>query len=128
MVTSWRCSTKYFTHSFKLNRRGRPFTSAMLLTENELCKAVILNNLFKITLALASRLMSITIRIPCRPDSSLTFEIPSSLPSFTRAAMYSMSCCLLTPYGISVTTILSWLSSLSISAFALMIIRPRPVS
>ena len=97
IVTSWRCSTKYFTHSFNERIRGRPFTSAILLTENELCRAVILNSLFKMTLALASRFTSITMRIPCLPDSSLALEIPSNLPSFTKSAIYSISCALLTP-------------------------------
>ena len=128
MVTSCRCSTKYFTQSFRLNSRGRPFTKAIQFTENELCSAVILNNLFRMTFALASRFTSITMRIPCRPDSSLALLIPSIFPSFTNSAMYSISACLFTPYGISVMTILSWFSPLSISAFARITMRPRPVS
>ena len=107
MVTSWRCSTKYFTHSLSVSKRGRPFTNAMLFTENELCSCVILNNLFSTTLALASRFTSTTMRIPCLPDSSLALEIPSKRPSFTKSAMFSMSCALFTPYGISLITILS---------------------
>ena len=59
----------------------------MLLTLNDDCNAVILNNLFKITLALASRLTSTTMRIPVRSDSSLTLEIPSILFSMANSAI-----------------------------------------
>ena len=128
IVTSWRCSTKYFTHSFKERSLGLPFTRAMQFTENELCRAVILNSLLSNTLALASRFTSTTMRIPCLPDSSLTLAMPSTFPSLASSAMDITSCSLLTPYGISVTTILSWLSPLSISAVARTTIRPRPVS
>ena len=128
IVTSCLCSTKYFTQSFNVRRRGRPLTRAMLLTENELCRAVILKSLLRMTLALASFLQSTTIRIPSRPVSSLTFDMPVILPSLTRSAIDSMSCALFTPYGISVTTILSCISSLSISALARITTRPRPVS
>ena len=40
------------------------YTSAMLFTENELCRAVILNSLLSTTLALASRRTSTTMRMP----------------------------------------------------------------
>ena len=97
IVTSRLWSTKCPMHSRKLSSCGLPFTSAIQFTENELCRAVILKSLLRITLALASRFTSTTIRIPCRPVSSFTFDIPSRRPSFTSSAIYSMSCCLFTP-------------------------------
>ncbi|MBP1663738.1 MAG: hypothetical protein H6Q19_878 [Bacteroidetes bacterium] len=72
------------------------FTNAILFTLNDDCSAVILNNLFRMTLALASLLTSITIRIPSRLVSSLIFDIPSILFSVTRLAMYLISSDLLT--------------------------------
>ena len=73
---------------FKFNKRGRPSTKQMLLTENEVCKAVNLYNLFNTTFAIASRLISNTIRIPFRSDSSLKSEIPSIFLSLTKSAIF----------------------------------------
>ena len=61
--------------------RGTPSTSATMLTEKVLCSAVCLNRLFKITLALPSRLSSITNRVLSPADSSLM----SAMPSISRA-------------------------------------------
>ena len=72
----------------KFNKRGRPSTKHMLLTENEVCRAVNLYNLFNTTLAIASRLISKTIRIPFLSDSSLKSEIPSIFLSFTKSAIF----------------------------------------
>ena len=68
----------------------------MLLTENEVCKDVYLNNLFKTTLGIASLLISYTILIPFLSDSSLISEIPTNLPSFTKAAVFCIISALFT--------------------------------
>ena len=96
ITTSWRWSTNALIRSFRLSWRGRPFTSAILLTLKEDCKAVNLYNLFSTTLELASLLTSTTIRIPLRSDSSLTLEMPSIRFSFTRSAIYLINSALLT--------------------------------
>ena len=130
ITTSWRWSTNASNSCFRFSVWGRPFTKAILLTLKEDCKSVILNNLFKITLALASRFISITILIPARSDSSLMLEIPSNRFSSTKSAIFLINSDLLTAYGISDTTMVSRpvVLSTSISAFARITIRPRPVS
>ena len=96
MTTSWRCSTKYLIKSLKFNIFGRPCTNAILFTPKDVCKEVILNNLFSTTLALASRLISTTIRIPSRSDSSLALEIPSIFFSLAKSAIDLINSALLT--------------------------------
>ena len=127
ITTSCRWSTKWTIKSFKFKTTGLPFTKAMLLTENEVCKDVYLNNLFKTTLGIASLLISYTILIPFLSDSSLISEIPTNLPSFTKAAVFCIISALFTWYGISVTIIASLFSLISsIVAFALITILPFP--
>ena len=97
IVTSCLCSTKCLMQSLSVRSFGRPLTRAMQFTENELCNAVILNNLFKMTFAFASRLTSTTMRIPWRPDSSLTLVMPSIFFSVARSAIYFTRSALFTP-------------------------------
>ncbi len=79
---------------------------------------------------MASRLSSMTSRIPSRSDSSRTAEMPSSRLSTTRSAIDLARVALLTWYGSSVTTIaaLPLDSFSSIWARARITILPRPVS
>ena len=78
-----------------------------MLKPKLVCIWVILNKLFKITLADASRLTSITKRTPSRLDSSRTAVIPSIRFSWTKRTICSWTFVLLTIYGNSVTTIRS---------------------
>ena len=97
ITTSWRCTMKLLIQSFNVSSLGRPWTNAMQLTLKLDCNAVILNNLFRTTLAFASRFTSITMRIPSRSDSSLTLLIPSIRFSTTKWAISLISSALLTP-------------------------------
>ena len=87
VTTSCRCSTKLLIRSIRFNVLGRPLTKATLFTENELCNCEYLYSLFSITLALPSRLISMTIRKPCLSDSSFIFDIPSTFFSSANAAI-----------------------------------------
>mmetsp|Transcript_6804 Transcript_6804/g.19804 ORF Transcript_6804/g.19804 Transcript_6804/m.19804 type:complete len:427 (-) Transcript_6804:578-1858(-) len=75
------------------------------LPANEVCSCVFLKRLFCTTVALASFLSSMTMRVPSRSLSSRRSAMPSSFFSFTIVAILSSSTLLLTMYGSSVTTI-----------------------
>ena len=80
------------------------------------------------TLALASFLSSIQIRIPSLFDSSRRSVIPSIFLSLTSSAIFSISLALLTIYGSSVTIILLLpFGSVSIFVTLRTLIFPRPV-
>ncbi len=87
-MTSWRWSTKCFIKSRIDNNCGRPLTNAMLLTANDDCNCVFLNNVLSTTLATASCFRITMIRKPLRSDSSLTYEMPSSFLSLTISAIF----------------------------------------
>ena len=70
-TTSWRCSMKYLIRSRIGSICGRPLTSAMLFTANDVCSGVFLNSVFSTTLATASCFRIMMIRRPLRSDSSL---------------------------------------------------------
>ena len=85
--------------------RGTPSTSASMFAPNVSCSWVCLYRLFSTTLATASRLSTITSRMPVRPeDSSRMSAMPASLPSLTSSAIRSARLSGLTWYGSSVTT------------------------
>ena len=135
-ITSWRCAMKCSSTS----RIGMTFgtsrleigsgTSASMITPNVLCIVVCLYSWFSTTRGMASRLSSITTRMPSRSDSSRRSLMPSSFLSRTSSAICSTSRALFTWYGSSVTTIcdLFPFSFSSIAARARMTILPRPVS
>ena len=128
-ITSCLNSMKWRIISRKLTMTGLPLTKQMLLTENELCRAVYLYNLFKTTFGIESRFNSYTILIPLLSDSSRISEIPSIFLSLTKSAVFLIISDLFTWYGISVTIITSLpLLVSSISALARITIFPRPVS
>ena len=80
------------------------------------------------TLALASRRRSTTMRIPVRSDSSLSAVMPSICLSRTRSAIFSTRRALFTWYGSSVT-MMRFLpfDSVSIWQLARSLMMPRPV-
>ena len=87
-------------------------TKASMLAGNEVCNAVFLYNWLIKTSGDTSRLVSITILIPSRFDSSLKSAIPA-IPfwsSFNPAnsAILSINVVLLTWYGISVKIIVDF--------------------
>ncbi len=75
---------------------GTPSTNANMFMPNVVCMALCLKSLFRTTLGMASRLSSITMRMPDRSDSSRRSEISGMCFSRTRSAIFSMSCALLT--------------------------------
>ena len=98
LLTTTSClnSTKLEIMLFRFRSSGLPFTRHMLFTENEVCSDVYLNNLFNTTLAIASLLISKTIRIPFLSDSSRKSDIPSILLSLTRSAVFRIKSALFT--------------------------------
>ena len=129
LLTTTSClkSTKLEIKLFRFRSSGLPFTRHMLLTENEVCRAVYLYNLFNTTFAIASRFISKTMRIPFRSDSSLKSEIPSIFLSLTNSAVLRIKSALFTWYGISLTIMVSLPLTSSISALPLITTRPLPV-
>ena len=87
VTTSMRCSMNAPTNCLRFSNIGRPFTSAMLFTANDDCRAVNLYSLLSTTCAFASRFTSITIRMS-RFDWSLMSAIPSIFLSLTNSAMF----------------------------------------
>mmetsp|Transcript_12547 Transcript_12547/g.28634 ORF Transcript_12547/g.28634 Transcript_12547/m.28634 type:complete len:244 (-) Transcript_12547:989-1720(-) len=79
--------------------------SARKLPLNDVWRDVFFRRLFCTTVAIASRLSSITTRIPFLSLSSRRSAMPSSFFSLTRDAIRSSSAPLLTWYGSSVTMI-----------------------
>ena len=126
-TTSCLWSTKWRIMSLRFNNSGRPLTSAMLFTENELWSCVYLYSLLRTTLGTASRFKTYTIRIPLRSLSSRISEMPSSFLSLTNSAVFLIISALFTKYGISVTIIHSRPLTSSITALPRNTIRPRPV-
>ena len=86
-TTSWRKSTKTAIISLRVSVLGRPFTSATLLIEKLLCRAVYLKRVLSTTLALASFLSRNSMRIPLRLERSLMSEMPSIFLSRTISPM-----------------------------------------
>src|SRR5438105_4632497 len=76
-----------------------------MIAPKVVCIAVCLYRLFSTTSGTASRLSSITMRMPSRSDSSRRSLMPSIFLSRARSAMFFTRFDLLTMYGISVTTI-----------------------
>ncbi len=109
--------------------RGTPSTSASMFAPNVSWSWVCLYRLFSTTLATASRLSTITIRIPVRPeDSSRMSAMPASLLSLTSSAMRSARLSGFTWYGSSVTIrLVRPLLSSSTSTTARIRMEPRPV-
>ena len=128
-TTSSRCFTKSSISLYRLSSSGLPFTRAMLLVLKLLWRAVFLKRWLSTTLALASRLISITTRIPPFPlDSSEMLLMPSRRLLLTISAIRPTISALFTWYGISVTIIRSPpLGVCSISVRARSTMRPRPV-
>ena len=76
--------------------RGRPLSSASMFMPKLVCIAVKRNRWFSTTSALASRLISTTMRMPERSLSSRRSEMPSISLLRTRSAMRSISVALFT--------------------------------
>ena len=130
MTSSWNVR-----YSSRMWRRERIFgwrwlsTSARLMMENVLCSCVWAKSLLSATWGLASRLSSMTMRIPLRSDSSRRSEISSSRLSLTCSAMFLMSIFLLTWYGSSLTMMRTrFCPCSSNSVRARMVTLPRPVA
>ena len=62
-----------------------------MFTPNVCCIGVCLNSLLSTTFGIASRLSSITIRIPLRSDSSRMSVISESFFSWTSVAIFSIT-------------------------------------
>ena len=69
---------------------GVPSTMASILAENELCIAVNLYRLLRITRPWAPERSSMTMRMPRLSDSSRISEMPSSRFDLTRPAIFSI--------------------------------------
>ncbi len=107
---------------------GWPSTSASRIVPKVDCICVCLYSRFSTISGTASRLSSMTIRIPSRSDSSRRSRMSVSFLSRTSCAICSIRRDLFTMKGISVTTIRSvFASTCSISARARITMRPRPV-
>ena len=68
---------------------GWPSTSASMFMLNASCIGVCLNRLFSTLCGLASRLISMKMRMPSRSDSSRRSAMPSIRLSLTRSAIFS---------------------------------------
>ena len=104
---------------------------ASWITPNVLCSAVIWYSLLSTIWPTASRLSSITMRMPSRSLSSRRSLMPSMRFSLTSSTIFLSSSALLTWYGSSVMTICSrsFLPAIgSMVARARIRMRPRPVS
>ena len=75
---------------------GRPPFSAIMFAPKLDCSAVKRQSWFSTTSATASRLSSMTMRMPSRSDSSRRSEMPSMRFSRTSSAIFSISVALLT--------------------------------
>ncbi len=130
-TTSRRKSTKCRSMSLSGSSCGRPLTSARLITPKVVWSLVYLYSLLRITEPSASRLSSITTRMPSRSDSSRMSLMPSMRLSRTRSAISSISCALFTWYGSSRMMITSRSLRVgcgSMSARPRTRRRPRPVA
>ena len=67
-----------------------------MLMPNVTCRLVLVSRVFRTVLGWASRLISITMRMPLRSLSSRRAAMPSILRSRTRSEIDLMSCALLT--------------------------------
>ena len=127
-MTSIWCATQYLITWSSRRVRGTPSTRASMFTPNVSCSCVCLYRLFSTTLAIASRLSTITSRWPVRPlVSSRTSAMPDSRPSLTSSAILVARLSGLTWNGSSLTTrqVRPWISSTSTTARIM--IEPRPV-
>ena len=127
-MTSIWCATQYRIIWSRRRVRGTPSTSASMFTPNVSCSCVCLYRLFSTTLAIASRLSTITSRWPVRPlVSSRMSAMPDRRPSRSSSAILPARLSGLTWNGSSLTTrqVRPWISSTSTTAR--MMIEPRPV-
>ena len=90
--------------SGRVSVRGTPPTRAMLMIPNVVCIWVCLYSLLSTTIGMASRLSSMTSRMPERSDSLRRSLISVIFLVLTRSTMLSISEARLTWYGSSVTT------------------------
>ena len=98
-----------------------------MFTPKLVCSGVDLKRLLRTTLALASRLSSITSRTCWLAEALSTPDIPSSSPAFTRSLIFCSITSTDVWYGSSVTTMRAPTRPSSISATARIFIEPRPV-
>ena len=96
VTISTLCSTNSDNTSYKFINLGCLPHNASILTPKVVASWVYLNKLFLTTSGLASRLSSITIRIPSLSDSSRISEIPVILWSLTSSAIFSIKTALFT--------------------------------
>ena len=98
-----------------------------MLTPKLVCSGVCLKRLFSTTLALASRLSSMTSR-GCWLAEALRIPLmPSRSPARTRSVIFCSITSTEVWYGSSVTTMRSPTRPSSISATARILMEPRPV-
>src|SRR5437773_2650291 len=100
-ITWRRWSMKSCSACFRLKTTGRPSTMASMIAPKVDCSEVLLYRLFSTVNTRASRLSSMTTRMPWRSDSSRRSAIPSSRRSETSSAIFATSVALLTAYGSS---------------------------
>ena len=96
VTISTLCSTNSERTSNKFINLGCLPQRASIFTPKVVANWVNLNKLFLTTSGFASRLSSITIRIPSLSDSSRMSEIPVTLWSLTSSAIFSIKAALLT--------------------------------
>ncbi len=107
--------------------RGTPSTSASMFTPKLVCNGVCLNRLLRTTLALASRLSSITSLGSWLADALRSSLMPSRSPARTSSVIFCSITSTDVWYGSSVTTMRSPTRPSSISATARILMEPRPV-
>ncbi len=96
VTTSWRKWRKTRRDSASDRVSGRPLTIETALYPKELWSGVRRKSWFMMMRGMASRLRSITMRIPSRSDSSRMSEMCSSFFSRTSSATFSISRALFT--------------------------------
>ena len=109
---------------------GLLLTMARKMMPNVVCICVLRYRWFSTISAMASRLSSMTTRMPSRSDSSRRSEMPSMRLSRTSSAIFSSRRALFVMYGTSVTTIccFSLFFCVSMTARARTWMMPRPVA
>ena len=96
LTTSSRKAVKAVIMSRRVSCSGRPPLIASMLAPKLVCRSEWRQSWFSTTSAMASRLSSMTMRMPSRLVSSQMSEMPSILFSRTCSAIFSISTRLLT--------------------------------
>ena len=91
LTTSSRKAVKEEMKSLRLSCSGRPPLIASMLAPKDVCRSEWRQSWFSTTSAIASRLSSMTMRMPSRLVSSQMLAMPSILFSRTCSAIFSIS-------------------------------------